>query len=87
MGRNVMRQQLQSGRIGLPSVAGAVKDTGAVDFDLEEGDEETTESPDHQNNSHSPRILRSIESASITDLTFSPLVVHYRRNKQGDSPL
>lgn len=89
MGRNVMKQQLQTGRIGLPSVAGAVKDTGAVDFALEEGGDETTESPDQQNNSHSPRIQRGLETCSMNDLTFSPLVVHFRRtgNKQSDTPL
>ena len=78
-----MRQQLQSGRIGMPSVAGAVKDTGAVDFTLEAGDDDSTEDQDQHNNSHSPRILRSLEleDASISDLTFSPLVAHYRRRK------
>ena len=83
VGRNVMRQQLQSGRIGMPSVAGAVKDTGAVDVSLEEGDDESTENQDQHNNSHSPRILRSLdlENASISELTFSPLVAHYRRSK------
>ncbi|KAL9978290.1 hypothetical protein ACROYT_G015789 [Oculina patagonica] len=85
-GRNIMRMQLQSGRIGMPSVAGAVKDTGAVDFELEEGDDEATENQDQHNNSHSPRILRCPENASINDVTFSPLVVHFRRNKS-DTPL
>ena len=84
--RNVMRQQLRSGRIGMPSVAGAVKDTGAVDFSLEEGDDESAENQDQHNNSHSPRIQRSLENASISDLTFSPLVFHYRRYKN-DTPL
>lgn len=44
VGRNMMRQQLQSGRIGMPSVTGAVKDSGAVDFALEEGDDESQDS-------------------------------------------
>ena len=78
-----MRQQLKSGRIGMPSVAGAVKDTGAVDFSLEEGDDESAENQDQHNNRHSPRILRrlELEDASISDLTFSPLLAHYRRSK------
>ncbi|KAL9978289.1 hypothetical protein ACROYT_G015788 [Oculina patagonica] len=67
-GRNVMRQQLQSGRIGMPSVAGAVKDTGAVDFELEEEDDEASENEDQHSNSHSPRIVRSLENVSTNDL-------------------
>ena len=57
----------------MPSVAGAVKDTGAIDFTLEEGDDDSTEDQDQHNNSHSPRILRrslELEDASISDLTF-----------------
>ena len=34
MGRNVLRQQFQSGRIAMPSVAGALKDTGLLTFSL-----------------------------------------------------
>ena len=78
VGRNVMRQQLQSGRIGMPSIAGAVKDTGAVDFSLEERDDESAE---NQDRSHSLRIKRNLENASVSNLTFSPLAARYRREK------
>lgn len=81
-----MRQQLQSGRIGLASIAGAVKDTGAVDFGLEEGDDDTTENRDQHDNRHNPQIRTSPENASMDDLAFAPLVVHYQRNKS-DTPL
>ena len=85
MGRNVLRQQFQSGRIAMPSVAGAVKDTGAIDFQLEE--EETSEvAPNslggHNDNSHSPQIVTDPSDPCITDFVVSPLVVHYRSNKR-----
>ena len=85
MGRNVLRQQFQSGRIAIPSVAGAFKDTGAINFQLEE--EETTEvAPDslggHNDSSHSPHI---VTDPCITDFVVSPLVVHYRSNKRDTS--
>ena len=83
MGRNVMRQQLQSGRIGMPSVAGTAKDTGAIDFALDEGDEESLGSQgNHGNRPHSPEIVTSLPNASMT----SPLVVLHQPNTQ-DTPL
>ena len=88
MGRNVLRQRFQSGRIAMLSVAGAVKDTGAIDFQLEE--EETTEvAPDsmggHDDRSHSPQIVTDPSDPCITDFVVSPLVVHYRSNKRDTS--
>ena len=85
MGRNVLRQRFQSGRIAMPSVAGAVKDTGATVFQLEE--EETTEvAPDsmggHDDSSHSPQIVTDPSDPCLTDFVVSPLVVHYRSNKR-----
>ena len=86
VGRNVMRQQLQSGRIGMPSVTGAVKDSGAVDIALEEGEDERTDNQLQQDNRHSPQIFTNPESVSMNDLAISPLVVHYRR-MENDTPL
>ena len=88
MGRNVLRQRFQSGRIAMPSVAGAVKDTGAIDVQLEE--EETTEvAPDsmggHNDRAHSQQIVRDPSDPCITDFVVSPLVVHYRSNKRDTS--
>ena len=65
----------------MPSVSGAVKDTGAIDFQLEE--QETTEVvPDsmggHDDSSHSPQIVTDPSDPCITDFVVSPLVVHYR---------
>ena len=87
MGRNVMRQQLQSGRVNMPSMADAVKDTGAIDFELAEGNDDTLDSQDcHDNRPHSPQIVTNPEDALITDLVLPPLVVHYQLKKK-DTPL
>ena len=86
MGRNVLRQRFQSGRIAIPSVAGAVKDT--IDFQLEE-DETTEVAPDsmggHDDSSHSPQIATDPRDPFITDFALSPLVVHYRSNRRETS--
>ena len=72
----------------MPSVAGAVKDTGVIDFQLEE--QETTEvAPDsmggHDDSSHSPPIVTDPSDPFITDFVVSPLVVHYRSNRRDTS--
>ena len=72
----------------MPSVAGAVKDTGAIDFQLEE--EETTEvAPDsmggHDDGSHSPQIVTDPSDPCITDFALSPVIVHYRSNRRETS--
>ena len=86
MGRNVMRQQLQSGRIGMPSVTGAVRDSGAVDLALEERNEESNQGH-HGNRPHSPQIITSLADASVTTFSaLSPLVVHYPPQRQ-NTPL
>ena len=88
MGRNVMRQQLQSGRIGMPSVTGAVRESGAVDLALEERNEESLEDQGHHGNRpHSPQIITSLADASVTTFSaLSPLVVHYQPQRQ-NTPL
>ena len=87
MGQDVLRHQFQSGQIGMPSVAGAVKDTGAIDFQLEE--DETEVAPDsmggHDDSSLSPQIARDPTDPFITDFALSPLVVHYRSNRRETS--
>ena len=88
MGRNVLRQRFQSGRIAVPSVAGAVKDTGAIDFQLEE-DETTEVGPDsmggNDDSLHTPQIATDPADPFITDFALSPLVVHYRSNRRETS--
>ena len=88
VGQDVLRHQFQSGQIGMPSVAGAVKDTGAIDFQLEE--EDTTEvAPDstggYNDRAHSQQIVRDPSDPCITDFVVSPLLVHYRSNKRDTS--
>ena len=42
-GKNVLKQQLQSGNVSMPSVSGALKESGAVTFDLTSIQEHTRE--------------------------------------------
>jgi len=72
----------------MPSVTGAVKDTGVIDFQLEEEEttEDTPESLGGQNDrSHSPQIVTDPSDPCITDFVVSPLVVHYRPNRRETS--
>ena len=45
--RNILRQQLRSGKMNMPSISSTLKDTGAIDFSLEETDEENVEERDN----------------------------------------
>ncbi|KAL9964157.1 hypothetical protein ACROYT_G027749 [Oculina patagonica] len=38
VGRNVLKQQLQTGKINMPSISSTLKDTGAIELSLEETD-------------------------------------------------
>ena len=46
-GKNVLRQQLKSGKFGKPTISGAFKDSGAADIDLEENETSQREESDH----------------------------------------
>ena len=35
-GRNILKQQLQTGKIDMPSMSGALKDSGVANFGLED---------------------------------------------------
>lgn len=76
-----MKEQLQSGKIDIPSLAGA-----AVDVTLGEVDDETAETHDQQGNDQSPKTRRSGANASIHEHAISPVVIHDRRSKH-DTPL
>ena len=39
LGRNVLKQQLQTGKMDIPSISSTLKETGEIDFSLEETDE------------------------------------------------
>ena len=45
-GRNVLKQQLQTGKIDMPSMSGALKESGAVDINLEDDEGSSTEERD-----------------------------------------
>ena len=46
-GKNVLRQQLASGKFGKPTISGAFKDSGAADIELEENESSQREESDH----------------------------------------
>ena len=45
-GRNILKQQLQTGKIDMPSMSGALKDSGVVNFGLGDETNGTGESSD-----------------------------------------
>ena len=47
-GGNVLKQQMQTGKVDMPSMSGTFKDSGAVNFALEEEGANTSEERDHQ---------------------------------------
>ena len=46
-GKNVLRQQLASGKFGKPTISGAFKDSGAADIDLEDNETSQREEGDN----------------------------------------
>ena len=46
-GKNVLRQQLASGKFGKPTISGAFKDSGAADIDLKDNESIQMEESDH----------------------------------------
>ena len=68
-GRNVLQQQLQSGNVSMPSVSGALKESGAVSFDLttiEENTGETSKSPSEETETGSKKEGTTVQGASST---------------------
>ena len=68
-GKNVLKQQLQSGNVSMPSVSGALKESGAVSFDLtsiQEHTRETTESPSQETKTGQKKERITVKGASST---------------------
>ena len=68
-GKNVLQQQLQSGNVSMPSVSGALKESGAVTFDLttiEENTRETSGSPSEETETGSKKEGTTVRGASST---------------------
>ena len=70
-GRNVLKHQLQTGKIDMPSMSGALKDSGAVTFSLEE---EATSPSDERDGDKETIKERYCVEQSI--LTFSHISIH-----------
>ncbi|KAL9968926.1 hypothetical protein ACROYT_G021077 [Oculina patagonica] len=81
VGRNALKQQLQTGKINMPSISSTLKDTGAIEFGLEEADkanvketetcatEANTSSEAKKRSKLKPCAVYSVSDVSITDIT------------------
>ena len=68
-GKNVLEQQLQSGNVSMPSVSGALMESGAVTFDLtsiEEHTRETSRSPSEETETGPKKEGITVKGASST---------------------
>ena len=63
-GGNVLKQQMQTGKIDMPSMSGALKDSGAVNFAIEE--EGTSQSDERDYEKGITKKKRYNEQSSIT---------------------
>lgn len=69
-GRNVLKQQLQSGKISMPSMSNSLKESGVVTFGLKEDDKELeTEqrNPQNERNYRREKNERVICNCNLTD--------------------
>ena len=66
-GTNVLKQQLQTGRIDMPSMTTAIKDSGVVNFTLEE-EEESTESPSRKEDEERPGNVESHTDVTVVTI-------------------
>ena len=68
-GKNILNQQLQSGNVSMPSVSGALKESGAVSFDLtsiQEHTKETSGSPSEETETGSKKEGNTVKRAFRT---------------------
>ena len=64
---NVLKQQLQTGRIDMPSMTTTIKDSGVVDFTLQE-EEETTENPSRKEDEERPGKFESHTKETVVTI-------------------
>ena len=64
---NVLKQQLQTGRIDMPSMTAALKDSGVVNFTLEE-EEESTENPPRKEDEERPGNFESRTDVTVVTI-------------------
>ena len=62
-GRNVLKHQLQSGKIDIPSMSGALKDSGVVAFPLKQ--EETTPSEETERDEETTKERNCVEQSVL----------------------
>ena len=64
---NVLKQQLQTGRIDMPSITTTIKDSGVVNFTLEE-EEESTENPSRKEDEERPGNFESYTDVTVVTI-------------------
>ena len=64
----MLKQQLQTGRMDMPSIAKTLKDSGAVNISLEEDDAEREQEEETINNVNLKQGLLSLSRVSIFQL-------------------
>ena len=72
-GRNVLKQQLQTGKIDMPSMSRALKESGAVDFDL--GDDEGSSPEEGDQDKEKANRGKRVEQGVLTlaEISIHPL--------------
>ena len=81
VGTNVLNKQLQTGKINMPSISSTLKDTGVMEFSLEETDEanlgETQTSDKDASTSRKQRSKLKAESVyPESDVSMAEIIIH-----------
>ena len=81
-GRNLLNQQLQTGKIDMPSMSDALKDSGAVSFDLEDDESIQTREPDRDKVT-----TNQGTGIELSGLTFAKISIHELPRETCDTSL
>ena len=86
-GENFLKNQLETGQIEKPSLVSAVKDSGAIDVTLEEGDQGDGDKPEMLDENHPNALYRhpSREQGTQTEMSSVPMIVVLVHRPKGDS--
>ena len=68
-GGNVLKQQMQTGKVDMPSMSGALRDSGAVNFALEEGGTSTSDERDHQKGITKKKKCKEQSAITLTEIS------------------
>lgn len=89
VGKSVLGQQLQTGKMNVPSISSTLKDTGVVEFSLEETGEANVrkeQSYDNEENSNSEG-KKALELKASTDYSKCDITIHEPPKETYDTSL